>query len=102
MVAQWLAHLPLVLDVPGSISAGCEEYIGVSEHALPSVICRSDTRQVCRPSDLDVNWMSPVQGKSPLVQVKEPYCDLDRVTCRLSFCSVKSTPADNACEGVRQ
>ena len=26
MVAQWLAHLPLVLDVPGSISAGCEEY----------------------------------------------------------------------------
>ena len=24
-------------------------------------------------SDRDVNWMSPVQGKSPPVQVKEPY-----------------------------
>ena len=30
-----------------------------------------------RPSDRDVNWMSPVQGKSPLVQVKEPYGNLD-------------------------
>ena len=43
-----------------------------------------------------------MQGKSPLVQVKEPFFNLDRVTCRLSFCSVQSTPADNACEGVRQ
>ena len=46
--------------------------------------------------------MSPVQGKSPLVQLREAYCNLDRVSCRLSFCSVESTPADNACEGVRQ
>ena len=30
-----------------------------------------------RPSDRDVNWMSPVQGKSPTVQVKEPYGNLD-------------------------
>ena len=37
-----------------------------------------------RPSDRDVNWMSPVQGKSPLVQVKEPYGNFDMVTCRLS------------------
>ena len=33
--------------------------------------------------DLDVNWMSPVQGKSPSVQVKELYGNLDMVTCRL-------------------
>ena len=30
--------------------------------------------------------MSPVQGKSPLVQVKESYSNLDMVTCRLSSC----------------
>ena len=53
-------------------------------------------------SDQDVNWTSPVQGKSPLVQVKEPYSNLDMVTCRLSSCNletVQSTPADNAREG---
>ena len=27
-----------------------------------------------------------MQGKSPLVQVKEPYGNLDIVTCRLSSC----------------
>ena len=37
-----------------------------------------------RPSDWDVNWMSPVQGKSPPVQVKEPYGSLDLV-CYLSI-----------------
>ena len=30
--------------------------------------------------------MSPVQGKSPLVQVKEHYGNFDMVTCRLSSC----------------
>ena len=30
-----------------------------------------------RPSDQDVNWMSPVQGKSSPVRVKEPYGNLD-------------------------
>ena len=30
--------------------------------------------------------MSPVQGKSPPVQVKEPYGNFDMVTCRLSSC----------------
>ena len=29
--------------------------------------------------DRDINWMSPVQGKSPPVKVKEPYGNLD--TC---------------------
>ena len=33
------------------------------------------------PSDQDVNRMSPVQGKSPPVQVKEMYGNLDMVTC---------------------
>ena len=44
-----------------------------------------------RPLDGDVNWMSPVQGKSPLVQVKEPYDNKDMVTCRLSSCSPQCT-----------
>ena len=43
VVAQWLAHLPLVLEVPGSIPARGEE-ISESEHAFSSVICRDDTR----------------------------------------------------------
>ena len=36
---------------------------------------------IWRPSPLDgdVNWMSPLQGRSPLVQVKEPYGNLDMV-----------------------
>ena len=35
--------------------------------------------------------MSSVQGKSTPVQVKEPYCNLDMVTCRLSS-SLPITP----------
>ena len=56
------------------------------------------------PSDRDVNRMSPVQGKSPPVQVKELYGNLDMVTCRLSSCnlSVQSTPADNTHKSVWQ
>ena len=49
--------------------------------------------------------MSAVQGKSPLMQVKEPYCNSDIVTCRLfdpAKLSVQSTPGDDAREGVRQ
>ena len=30
--------------------------------------------------DLDDNWMSPVRGKVPLVQVKESYGNLDMAT----------------------
>ena len=51
-----------------------------------------------RPSDGDVNWMSPVQGESPTLQVKELYGNLDMVTCRLSPCHPESTPADNTQE----
>ena len=43
--------------------------------------------------------MSLVQGKSPIVQVKEPYGKLDMYTCTtgLSSCNprVHGTPADN-------
>ena len=46
----------------------------------PRVSLKDDTRKVHRPSDRDVNWMSPVQGESPLVQVKEPYGNFDMVT----------------------
>ena len=44
-----------------------------------------------RPSDRDVNWMSPVQGKSTPVQVKKPYGNFDMVTCRLSSCNPECT-----------
>ena len=84
-------QLPLVLEVPGSIPARGEENLGVRTRFLYSVICRDDTRYVLRPSDRDVNWMSPVQGESPLVQVKEPYGNFDMVTCRLSSCNPECT-----------
>ena len=51
------------------------------------------------PSDGDVNWMSPVQGESPLVQVKEPYGNFDMVILvgfHPATRSVLSTPADNS------
>ena len=48
--------------------------------------------------------MSPVQRETPLVQVKEPYGNLDMVTCRLSSCNPEctSTPADNTRKRVWQ
>ena len=44
-----------------------------------------------RPLDLDINWMSPVQGKSPPVLAKEPYGNFDMVNRRLSSCNPKCT-----------
>ena len=35
--------------------------------------------------------MSPVQGESPLEQVKERYGNFDMVTCRLSSCNPECT-----------
>ena len=52
--------------------------------------------------------MSPVQGESPLVQVKEPYGNFDMVTCshvvgfHPATRSVQSTPADNTRKRVWQ
>ena len=63
----------------------------MSEHAFCGVIFRDDTNQVHRSSDQDINWISPVQGESPLVQVKEPYGNFDMVTCRLSSCNLECT-----------
>ena len=40
VVAKWLAHLPLVLEVPGSIPARGKENFGVQKCFLYSVICR--------------------------------------------------------------
>ena len=36
-------HLPLVLEVPGSIPLAARKFL-VSEHAFSSVICRDDAR----------------------------------------------------------
>ena len=47
------------------------------------------------PLDGDVNWMSPLQGRSPLVQVKEPYGNLDMVGFHPATWSAQSTLADN-------
>ena len=44
-------------------------------------------KTVCRPSDRDVDWRSPVQGKSHHVQVKEPYGKFKLVTSRPSSCN---------------
>ena len=66
-VAQWLAHWPLVLEVPGSIPAAGEENL-VSQHTSLHVICRDDMNTVLHvsPSDRDVNWRLPVQGVIPV------------------------------------
>ena len=56
------------------------------------------------PSDRDVNWMSPVQGESPLVQVKEPYGNSIRLLVGFhpATQSVPCTPADNTRKRVWQ
>ena len=78
VVAQWLAHMPLVLEVHPR-----QGKVSVSQHAFLSVICRDHNKLVCRPLDREISWMSPVQGKSLHVHVKEPYGNLDMVTCRI-------------------
>ena len=57
VVANWLAHWPLELEVLGSIPC-VGKGIPVSEHAFLRVICRDDMKTVRRPSDWDVN-LSP-------------------------------------------
>ena len=61
--------------------------------------------QVHRPSDQDIKWMSPVQRKSPPVQVNEPYSNLDMwllVGLHTATRSVQSTPVDNTPKRVWQ
>ena len=44
----------------------------------------------------------PCAGKVTHVQVKEPYGNLEMVTCRLSSCRPEYITANNAREGVMQ
>ena len=74
-----VGHLPLVLEVPGSIPACGEETFCVRTRFLWCSICKDDTRYMHGPLDRGVNWMSPLQGRSTLVQVKEPYGNIDMV-----------------------
>ena len=66
MADQCLVHLPLVLEVPGSIPARGEKKSGVRTR-FPN----------CH-----------LQGKTPLLQVKESCGNLDMVTCMLSSCKL--------------
>ena len=43
-----------------------------------------------------------MQGKSPPVQVKEPYCNSDMVTCRLSYCNPHTARIAMYFKGVLQ
>ena len=62
------------------LQRGKFRYPNTLSRSFSSVICKNDTSKVHLPLDLDDNWMSPVHGKVPLVQVKEPYGNLDMVT----------------------
>ena len=90
VVAQWLGTCLWCLRSQVRFPLAARK-ISVSEHTFSSVICRDDARSVHRPSDRDVKWMSPVRGKSLPVQVKQPYSNLDMVTCRLSSCNPECT-----------
>ena len=71
--------------------------ITVSEHAFLSVICRDDTKSVCRPLDRDVNWRPLYRESHPLCRSKN-ITVIYMITCRLSCCKnrcVQCTPAHN-------
>ena len=67
---------------------------------------------MCRPSDRDVNWISPVQEKSSIVQIKEPYSIYlsifqyvltpEGLLVGFHPASRSVTPADNTHEGVKR
>ena len=66
LVAQWWAHRPLELEVPGSIQEiGKESF--ASKHAFLHVICKDDMKTVCHSSDRDLN-RRPHGGKVTYVQ----------------------------------
>ena len=70
-VAQWLGNEAVLLS-----TQNIKHVLGENnENNFP--ICTLIWRP--GPLDEDVNWMSPLQGRSPLVQVKEPYGNLDMV-----------------------
>ena len=71
MVAQWLAHLPLVLEVPGSIPARGEENLE-SEH-VSSVSFAGTTLDKCIVLQIRMLTECPLCREShPLCRLKNP------------------------------
>ena len=64
---------------------GLSEGIFGVQHAFLHVICRHEMKTVCRPSDRDVKWSFPVQGKTHHVQVKEPYGNSKPSSCNPGY-----------------
>ena len=94
MVAQWLAHWPLVLEVPGSIPDGGKENL-VYQHASLRVICRDDMNSVRSPLDWDVTWRPPVQGQSSAVQFKDHNTGSNLKHVGSSYKHLQCTPSKN-------
>ena len=67
VVAQWPVHLPLVLEVGCLIPRSWRGKYFVSEHTFLSVFAGMTLNEYAVPQI----WMSPVQGKSPPLQVEE-------------------------------
>ena len=67
--------------------------ISVSERAFLGVICRDDTKTVCRTSDhRNVNLRPHLQGKSPLCAGQKTIHSVNlMVSCRLSSCKPECT-----------
>ena len=61
----------------GAIGRGLIPACGEEKFQCRNTLILVSTKQVHHPLDLDVNWMSPMQEKSPPMQVKEPYSNLD-------------------------
>ena len=71
-----------MLEVPGSIPTSGNENFGVQTLSLMSFAGITLDKCIVL-SDRYVNWMSPVQGKSHPVQVKEPNGYLDNIGKRV-------------------
>ena len=83
-VAQWLGNETVLLSTQNMFWVRNKE----NNFPIRTLIWRPG------PLDGDVNWMSPLQGRSPLVQVKEPYGNLD-IGFHPATWSAQSTLADN-------
>ena len=66
-VAQWLANLRLVLEIPGSIPDQGGENFSLNRLSLVSFAGMTLDKWA-----QSVNWMSPVQGNRPLCRLKKP------------------------------
>ena len=72
----------------------------MSEHAFTSCHLQECYENSMRPSDRDVNWRPPVQGKAHPEQVKEPYGNSNwlLVGFHLATRSVQCTPSASSWE----